>query len=103
MTPSLPPGVRFIVPSTGSKKYTAVIPLPDGKSRRVSFGHREYQQYRDRVPQALGGGRWSQNDHGDSRRRADYRRRHGAQRCEDGTPCVERLYSPARFSYNFLW
>ena len=103
MTPNLPPGVRFSVPNTGSKKYTAVIPLPDGKSRRVSFGHRDYQQYRDRVPQALGGGRWSQNDHGDSRRRADYRRRHGAQRCEDGTPCVERLYSPAWFSYNFLW
>jgi len=103
MTLSLPLGTRFVVPTTGTKKYTAVIPLPDGKRRRVGFGHRDYQQYRDAVPRALGGGQWSLADHLDSFRRADYRRRHGAQKCEDGTPCVERLYSPAWFSYHFLW
>ena len=103
MPPRLPQGTRFIVPRAGKKKYTAILPLPGGKSRRVSFGHRDYQQFKDQVPKAMGGGRWSRKDHGDRGRRTNYRRRHGAQKCGDGTLCIKRRYSPAWFSYYFLW
>ena len=74
-----------------------------GKAAGLASATASISRTETECPRRWGGGRWSQNDHGDSRRRADYRRRHGAQRCEDGTPCVERLYSPAWFSYNFLW
>ena len=103
MAPLLPKGTRFIVPRTGKKKYTAVVPLAKGKVRRVGFGHRDYQHFKDRVPKNIGGGRWARKDHGDPARRASYRRRHGAQKCKDGTLCVKRRYSPAWFSYHFLW
>lgn len=91
--PKLPSGIRFIVPSGGTKKYTAI--LPDGK--RVSFGDRRYEQYRDSVPTALGGGRWRDHDHNDATRRKSYRSRHAAQ------GHYKRKYSPAWFSYYFLW
>lgn len=103
MPPHLPKGTRFVVPRKGKKKYTAILPRPKGKVERVSFGHRDYEQFKDQVPENLGGGRWSHKDHGDPERRRRYRRRHGAQMCKDGRLCVERRYSPAWFSYHFLW
>lgn len=100
MPPKLPKGTRFEVASKASqKKYVAV--LPDG--RRVRFGHRDYQHFRDSVPKRAGGGKWAHKDHGDKRRRKNYRARHAALRCKDGTPCISRRYSPAWFSYYFLW
>ena len=98
-TPTLPKGVTFSVPKTGLKKYTAT--LPDG--RRVSFGHRDYQHFKDSVPKHLGGGKWSRKDHNDPARRANYRSRHGGLRCKDGARCIDKKYSPAWFSYHFLW
>ena len=97
--PGLPRGTRFEVPRTGTKKYVAV--LPGGE--RVGFGHRDYEQYRDAVPKGQGGGRWAQKNHGDLARRASYRARHGGLRCASGERCVDRRFSPAWFSYHFLW
>lgn len=88
----LPIGIRFQKGPQG-KKYTAI--LPNGK--KVNFGSSEYQQYKDSVPVDLGGGLWSFADHLDPIRRQSYRARHGAK----GYQNVK--YSPAWFSYYFLW
>ena len=98
----LPAGTRFEVPANGKKKYTAIIPLAGGKSRRVGFGHRDYQQYADQVPVGLGGGRWTHKNHYDEARRKSYRARHGGILCK-GVPCIGLAYSPAWFSYHYLW
>lgn len=92
-------GMKFIVPSTGYKKYTAI--LKDGK--RVSFGDRRYEQYKDSVPVSMGGGKWKKKDHKDKDRRKNYRARHGALVCKDGKKCISKKYSPAWFSYYYLW
>lgn len=97
-TASLARGTYF-VKGPGKYKYTAV--LPDGK--RVNFGHRDYQQYRDSVPRRLGGGLWSSKDHGDRKRRDSYRKRHGGVRTSTGAKAVMKKYSPAWFSYHYLW
>ena len=98
MTPALPKGIKF-EKGPGKKKYTAI--LPNGK--KVHFGHRDYQQYKDSVPKRLGGKQWSHKDHLDPERRKNYRKRHGGMACKDGTRCINKKYSPAWFSYYFLW
>lgn len=91
-------GVRF-VEGSGNHKYTAI--LPSGK--RVSFGHRDYEHYKDSVPKRLGGGLWSHLNHKDPVRRNSYRQRHGGMSCKNGKQCISVKYSPAWFSYYYLW
>lgn len=91
-------GVRFVVPKTGNKKYTAI--LPSGK--RVSFGDRRYQHYKDSVPKRLGGGKWSRLDHMDTDRRNRYRKRHS--KVMSGNKVAKNIkYTPAWFSWHYLW
>ena len=93
----LPPGTAFVVPPTGNKKYSALVPI-GGVWHRVPFGDRRYGQYRDSTP----GRAWAALDHGDPERRAAYRRRHAGILCA-GRRCIDIPYSPAWFSYHFLW
>jgi hypothetical protein len=95
---SLPSGTKF-VKGSGRYKYTAI--MPDGK--RVHFGHRDYQHYKDSVPKRLGGGLWSHKDHGDKKRRENYRKRHGGVKTKSGGKAINKKYSPSWFSYHFLW
>lgn len=97
----LPKGTKF-VKGKGTKKYTALIPI-NGKIKRVSFGHSDYQHYKDSVPKSMGGGIWSYKNHLDKRRRDNYRKRHSGMRCKDGSRCIDIKYSPAWFSYYYLW
>lgn len=87
----------------GFKKYTAVLVDGNGNTSRVSFGDRRYWHYRDRVPVRLGGGLWRHKDHGDAKRRANYRKRHGGIRRKDGSRATKAKFSPAWFSLNYLW
>ena len=103
MPPRLPSGTYFTVPARGKKKYAVVIPQRGGSPLRRSFGHRDYQHYKDQVPKSMGGKKWSKRDHGDKKRRANYRKRHAGIVCKGGVPCVNKRYSPAWFSYYFLW
>ena len=101
--PALPKGTQFIVPKSGYKKYTALVPLGNGKIKRVSFGDRRYQHYLDRTPRSMGGGKWSSKNHKDKQRRSNYRSRASGQRCSGGRRCIDVRYSPACFSYYYLW
>lgn len=98
---ALPPGTTFIVPLSGKHKYVALIPTADG-TRKVPFGDRRYEHYRDSVPVDRGGSQWAHLDHGDPVRRHNYRTRARGQKC-DGIPCVSIPLTPAWFSYNYLW
>jgi hypothetical protein len=98
MPPPLPPGTRF-EPGKGLAKYTAV--LPDGT--RVPFGNRLYGQYRDAIPKRLGGKIWSSSDHLDTARRKSYRARAEGQLTASGERAIDVPFSPAWFSYNYLW
>lgn len=97
---SLIRGVKF-QKGPGYKKYTAILPdhIYPKKShkKRVHFGDRRYEHYKDTVPKRQGGKQWSHKDHLDSKRRKSYRARHGANGYH------KKLYSPAWFSYYFLW
>lgn len=80
-------------------KYTAV--MKDG--RRVNFGSKAYEQYKDSVPQSMGGGLWSHKDHGDPARRKNYQSRHGGVKTKSGKAAYTVQYSPSWFSYHYLW
>lgn len=100
---SLPPGTTFEIPLRGFKKYVARIPdAQTGRVVRVGFGDRRYEHYKDAVPVSLGGGRWAHRDHLDLHRRKLYRGRAAGQRCGPRR-CVDIPYSPAWFSYHYLW
>jgi len=96
--PKLPQGIKF-QRGPNYKKYTAI--LPNGK--KIHFGDRRYEHYKDSVPKNLGGKIWSHKDHLDPIRRKNYRTRHGSLKCKNGKKCISIKYSPAWFSYYFLW
>lgn len=96
--PSVPRGTKF-EKGPGRYKYTAI--LPDGK--RVNFGHRDYQHFRDRVPKNKGGKLWSHLDHNDRDRMKNYRARHRGVTTKNKTPAYKKKYSPSWFSYHYLW
>lgn len=75
--------------------------MNDGK--KIRFGNQEYQHYRDSVPPLLGGGKWSYLDHNDKVRRRNYRSRHAGVLLKSGIPAYKVKYTPAWFSYYYLW
>lgn len=85
-------GVKFIL-GPNKYKYTAILP----NGTKVNFGDKNYEHFKDSVPKELGGGIWSFKDHNDKSRRDNYIKRHSAE----GYHKVK--YSPAWFSYNYLW
>lgn len=91
-------GIRF-TKGPGKKKYRAHLP----NGRTTDFGHRDYQHYKDSVPKSQGGGLWSHKDHKDPDRRRNYRARHGGVLLKNGKRAIDTKYSPAWFSYYFLW
>jgi hypothetical protein len=94
----LPKGIYFI---KGNKPKKYIAKLPNGKN--VSFGAQGYEQYKDLVPKRLGGGIYTKYNHLDRKRRDAYRKRHGAIITKSGKLAINIKYSPAWFSYHFLW
>lgn len=85
--------LKFSVPKNSSKKYCAHL----SNGRKVCFGAKGYQHYRDRTPKSKGGGRYHHLDHKDSSRRSSYRARHGAQGYN------KRVNSPSYLAWKYLW
>jgi hypothetical protein len=103
MLPKLPKGTYFTVaPPKSGKKYIAHVPI-GGKVKKVKFGARGYQHFKDWVPKRLGGKKWSHKDHGDKDRRKNYRARHKGMLTKSGKKAIAVKYSPAWFSYYYLW
>lgn len=79
----------FEQPTTGYKKYEAVLQNELGEVKRVGFGDRRYEQYHDKI------GKYSQLDHNDPKRRRAWDARH--------KPDQAPQYSPTWFAKHFLW
>ena len=88
--------VGFRKSSTKNAKYDAII-SDSGKIRYVPFGDNRYQHYHDRI------GLYSNLNHNDLKRRDEYRKRHSAIKTKDGKLAYQQLYSPAYFSFYYLW
>lgn len=75
------------------KKYTAIIRnKTTGRKKKINFGASDMEQYKD----STGLGLYSSKDHGDKKRRDNYRKRHKTYYSPDH-------YSPAFFSWKYLW
>ena len=85
-------GIHFYL--SDRKKYKALVP---GTNRYIHFGARGYQQYHDRI------GYYSHLNREDKKRLDLYRKRHRAILDNDGTPSYKKKYSPAWFSWHYLW
>lgn len=92
-------GITFMKSKIKGKKYTAL--LKDGS--KVHFGSSDHEHFKDTVPKSLGGGVWSHKNHNDKGRRRSYRNRHGKIKTKSGKLAYRVKFSPAWFSYNFLW
>lgn len=79
---------KFVAPSQQKGKKYSVYTL-DGKYI-CSFGALGYQHYRDRI------GHYKSGDHGDEKRRQNYRSRHSRDNLADKT-------SPGYFAWTYLW
>ena len=91
--------IRFTIPKKGFKKYKAeVFNLNGERIATAQFGDRRgYSQYKDRI------GYYSDLDHNDKKRLQRYRKRHEAILTNDGVPAYKVEFSPAWFSYRWLW
>ena len=76
-----------------NKKYDAILTDDKGNTIHIPFGDTRYEQYKD----TTGLGLYSKGDHLDEKRRTSYRARHGA----NGSQTIR--YSPAWFSWTYLW
>jgi len=76
-----------------NKKYDAILTDEKGNTIYIPFGSSLYGQYEDKT----GLGLYSEGDHLDEKRRASYRARHGA------TKAHTIRYTPAWFSWKYLW
>lgn len=72
------------------KKYAVIIQNKEGKHRIINFGAIGYEHYKDKTGLNL------YKDHNDIERRKKYRLRHS-------TYYNPKYYSPAFFSWNYLW
>jgi hypothetical protein len=89
------------------KKYDAIIPAKlwnkyrtplANRDKIISFGALGYQHYKDLI------GSYSKLDHLDKYRRRLYRARHAAIfQANSRTPSYQIRYTPAWFSWRYLW
>lgn len=98
--------ISYSKSNLSGKKYRAEIPKAMWNKARtdkittpfkvIHFGALGYQHYHDRI------GLFSELDHNDSKRRANYRARHSGVMSKYG-PAYKVKYSPAWFSFYYLW
>jgi len=87
------------------KKYTAYVQHKKTKRvRKLHFGDKRYQQYKDRTPLQL----YRNQNHGTRKRMRNYFSRHSGTK--NRTKAIElekknsnRLYTPKLLSHIYLW
>jgi len=92
---------EIIRPTQKGKKYTAIIKMPNGKTRKVSFGAKGYTQYRDSTPLKL----YSSKDHLDKNRRERYFERHSGVKTKKEALAKEKgnKITAKYLSHFYLW
>lgn len=85
--------LKFEKSKAKHKKYSAIIKnKKNDKEIIINFGDTRYQHYEDKTPIKL----YSKLDHDDKERRKSFRSRHIGF-------IKKGYYSPAYFSYHYLW
>ena len=85
--------VKFERAKAKNKKYNAIIRnKKTGREKRIPFGDKRYQHFRD----STGLGLYSSKNHGDVKRRANYRSRHQGK-------VKAGYYSAGYFALTKLW
>lgn len=87
--------VEFKKSTREGKKYMAKTP----SGKWVHFGSTSYKHYKD----TTGLGLYSHLDHGDPKRRSNYRKRHSTIRTKSGNLAYRDKEQPSYYSYYFLW
>jgi hypothetical protein len=96
--------VRFKV-GPGDKKYTAYVENKKTKKVRVlHFGHKDYEQYKDRTNLGL----YSSRNHGNKKRQENYYNRHSGEKnrrkaIEKEKKQSKGYYTPKILSHIYLW
>ena len=92
---------EIIRPTQKGKKYTAIISMPNGKTRKVSFGAIGYTQFKDSTPLKM----YSKLDHNDSKRRERYFQRHSGVSTKSEALAKERSnkITAKWLSHKYLW
>tara|TARA_Y100000591_G_scaffold332331_1_gene369243 strand:- start:873 stop:1703 length:831 start_codon:yes stop_codon:yes gene_type:complete len=89
----------------GEKKYTAHIKdNKTGKIRVLHFGHKDYEQFKDRTKNGL----YSSRNHGDKKRQRNYYNRHSGEKNRNKAIEKEKrkgngYYTPKLLSHIYLW
>lgn len=83
----------FRISKTKNKKYDVKV-----NGKWISFGDKRYEHFEDK---ALGS--YSNLNHFDKKRRANFRARVKGIKLKDGTPAYLNKNSPAYWSYHYLW
>ena len=89
----------------GEKKYTAHIKdNKTGKIRVLHFGHKDYEQFKDRTKNGL----YSSRNHGNKKRQRNYYNRHSGEK--NRRKAIEKekrkgkgYYTPKLLSHIYLW
>jgi len=84
------------------KKYTAIVKSKAGRRRKIHFGAKEYEQYRDAL------GHFKKLNHGDSKRRKSYFKRFSgvetkAEAMKREMKKANGRYTAKILSHKFLW
>ena len=89
----------------GEKKYTAHIKdKKTGKVRVLHFGHKDYEQFKDRTKNGL----YSSRNHGNKKRQRNYYNRHSGEKNRKKAIEKEKrkgngYYTPKLLSHIYLW
>lgn len=89
----------------GEKKYTAYIKdNKTGKVRVLHFGHKDYEQFKDRTKNGL----YSSRNHGNKKRQRNYYNRHSGEKNRKKAIEKEKrkgkgYYTPKLLSHIYLW
>jgi hypothetical protein len=89
----------------GSKKYTAHVRNKETrKTRKIHFGDRNYQQYKDRTPLKL----YAHKNHNTRKRMQNYYSRHSGTKNRKKAITMEKqksggLYNSKILSHIYLW
>ena len=89
----------------GEKKYTAHIKdNKTGKVRVLHFGHKDYEQFKDRTKNGL----YSSRNHGNKKRQRNYYNRHSGEKNRKKAIEKEKrkgngYYTPKLLSHIYLW
>jgi|TARA_Y100001963_G_C6678430_1_gene398636 hypothetical protein len=83
--------------STQPGKKLMVVVEHKGKKKTIHFGASSMEQFKDRT------GIWKSKDHGDSKRRKNFRDRMGGIKLKDGSRAIDNPLSPAYHALRILW